>query len=47
MFGIDDPAIFLAYILSFGCLIFSLWFGISKWNEKDDDENINSKNKKK
>jgi hypothetical protein len=47
MFGIDDPSIFLAYILAFGCLIFSIWYGITKWNEKDEDENSNPKTKKK
>ena len=42
MFGIEDPGIWLAYLLAFGCLIFSLWFGIAYWN-KGDKESDNPK----
>lgn len=38
MFGINDLGIIMAYLLGFCCLIFALWFGISRWN-KDDNEN--------
>lgn len=39
MFGINDPGIWLAYLSAFLCLLFSLWFGISKWNKGDNDSN--------
>ncbi|MCD8193284.1 MAG: hypothetical protein LUD74_01800 [Tannerellaceae bacterium] len=41
MFGINDPGIWLAYLLAFACLIFSIWYGITRWNESDNDENDN------
>ena len=41
-FGIEDPGIWLAYLLAFACLIFSLWFGITNWN-KGDKESDNPK----
>jgi hypothetical protein len=37
MFGIDDPGIWLAYLLALLCLAFSLWYGISHWNNQDED----------
>jgi hypothetical protein len=37
MFGIDDPGIWLAYLLALLCLAFSLWYGISRWNKQDED----------
>jgi hypothetical protein len=37
MFGIDDPGIWLAYLLALLCLAFSLWYGISRWNKQDKD----------
>lgn len=40
MFGIDDPGIWLAYLLGILCLIFSVWFGITRWN-KDSDQDKN------
>ena len=44
MFGIDDSGIWIAYILAFGCLIFSVVFGITHWNKEDksdhDDSNL-------
>lgn len=47
MFGIDDPGIYLAYLLAIGCLVFSVWFGITRWNREDkDDDTINPKNPK-
>jgi hypothetical protein len=33
MFGIEDFGIILAYIMAIGCLVFSLWYGISHWNK--------------
>lgn len=38
MFGIEDPGIYLAYLIAIGCIVFSVWFGISHWN-KEDKEN--------
>lgn len=46
MFGIDDPGIWLAYLLAIACLLFSVWFGITTWN-KDEDEDTNPKNTEK
>lgn len=43
MFGIDDPGIWLAYLLAFACVIFAIWFGVRNWN-KDENDSINSKN---
>lgn len=42
MFGINDPGIWLAYLLAVICLIFAVWFGITHWN-KDSDEDIKTK----
>lgn len=36
MFGIEDPAIWLAYLSAFICLAFALWYGISRWNREED-----------
>jgi len=30
MFGIDDPGVYIAYLMMAGCLIFSLVYGIIK-----------------
>lgn len=43
MFGIDDPGIWLAYLLAFACLLYSIWFGITTWN-KDEKKSNNPKN---
>jgi len=37
MFGIDDPGIYIAYLMIAGCLIFSLVYGIINWNEKEEE----------
>ncbi|OAV72147.1 hypothetical protein Barb4_00080 [Bacteroidales bacterium Barb4] len=44
MFGIEDPGIYIAYLAAFGCLLFSLWYGIAGWNEEDgeDEGSINA-----
>lgn len=42
MFGINDPGIWLAYLLAFICLIFYIWFGVTYWNN-EDEENTNTK----
>lgn len=42
MFGIEDSGIWLAYLLAFACLLFSVWFGITTWN-KDDKKSDNPK----
>lgn len=45
MFGINDPGIWLAYLLALFCLFFSIWFGITHWN-KDDKDSTNPNNKR-
>lgn len=37
MFGINDPGIWLAYLLAFICLLYSIWFGITHWNKDEKD----------
>ncbi|MDR1402245.1 MAG: hypothetical protein LBJ60_00905 [Tannerellaceae bacterium] len=44
MFGISDPLILICYLLSFGCVVFAVWFGIAQWN-KDSDGDKNNNNK--
>jgi hypothetical protein len=36
MFGIEDPGIWTAYLLAFVCLIFAVWYGLTRWNREDD-----------
>lgn len=38
MFGINDPGIWLAYVLAFACAAYSIWFGITHWNKEDKEE---------
>lgn len=38
MFGINDPGIWLAYLLAFACLIFSVVYGIIYWNKDSKNE---------
>jgi len=38
MFGIEDPGIWISYLMSFGCVIFAVWFGITRWNKDDDSK---------
>ena len=38
MFGIEDPGIYIAYLMMAGCLIFSIGYGIAKWNEKEEED---------
>jgi hypothetical protein len=37
MFGIDDPGIYLAYLLAFLCVIFAVVYGILNWNKGDEE----------
>lgn len=37
MFGINDPGIWLAYLLAFGCVAYAIVFGIVMWNRDDPD----------
>lgn len=37
MFGINDPGIWLAYLLALVCLFYSIWFGVTHWNKDDKD----------
>lgn len=43
MFGIEDPGIYMAYLLGIACIAFSLWFGITHWNKEDDNDSTNPK----
>lgn len=36
MFGIDDPGIWVAYLMAFLCLAFSVWYGVSRWNKEEE-----------
>ena len=36
MFGIEDPGIWIAYLMSAGCVIFAAWYGFAHWNEEDE-----------
>jgi len=38
MLGIDDPGIWLAYLLIIGCVVFSIWYGIANWNKEDKED---------
>jgi len=38
MFGINDPGIYIAYLLMAGCVVFAVWYGVSRWNEKDRED---------
>ncbi|MDR2495855.1 MAG: hypothetical protein LBD21_01850 [Tannerellaceae bacterium] len=44
MFGIDDPGIWTAYLLSAACLIFAAWYGITRRNEEDEENDGNDSN---
>ena len=35
MFGIDDPGIWVAYVLAILCVVFAIWYGITNWNKED------------
>jgi nitrogen fixation-related uncharacterized protein len=35
MFGIDDPFIWLPYVLMVACVVFSVWYGIKNWQVDD------------
>ena len=36
MFGIDDPWIWSAYLLSIGFAVFCAIYGFLRWNEEDE-----------
>jgi hypothetical protein len=36
MFGINDPGIWVAYLMAFLCLAFSVWYGVSRWNKEEE-----------
>lgn len=38
MLGIDDPQIWMAYILCILSAILCIVYGLTKWNEEDVDE---------
>lgn len=43
MFGISDSGIWLAYLLAFTCLLYSIWFKITTWNKEDDEKTNTTK----
>ncbi len=45
MFGIDDPGIWMAYLLAVVCLVFSIYWGISRWNRDYDSDTKDGENK--
>jgi len=38
MFGIDDPQIWMAYLLCIGGALGCIIYGLRHWNEKDPEE---------
>jgi len=38
MFGIDDPQIWMAYLLCIGGALGCIIYGLRRWNEKDPEE---------
>jgi hypothetical protein len=36
MFGIEDPGIWIAYLLGFLCVAFAVWYGVSRWNKEEE-----------
>jgi hypothetical protein len=38
MFGIEDPLIYLPYLLSVACVLFAAWYGIRYWNKNNDKD---------
>ncbi len=45
MFGIEDPSIYIAYLLIFACLIFSIIYGIVNWNKgMNEDDSVIQEN---
>lgn len=38
MLGIDDPLIWLPYVLSIACVCVSIWFGVRYWNRNDKND---------
>ncbi|HOW73904.1 MAG TPA: hypothetical protein PKY77_25145 [Phycisphaerae bacterium] len=40
MFGIDDPFVWLAYVLSITSVILCLIYGLFTWNKSDDPVSV-------
>jgi hypothetical protein len=40
MFGIEDPGIWLPYLLALICLSFSTYWGVSRWNKDDKSDSF-------
>lgn len=38
MLGIEDPGIYLAYLLTILCALLCVWYGIKNWNKGAEDE---------
>jgi hypothetical protein len=38
MFGINDPGIWIAYLLIAACVVFAIVFSIKSWNQEDVPE---------
>lgn len=35
MFGIEDPGIWIVYLLTILCVAFAVFFGVKRWNRED------------
>jgi hypothetical protein len=42
MFGIEDPLIWLPYLLMVACVIFSAWYGLKNWHVDDKADKAES-----
>lgn len=40
MFGIEDPLIYLPYLLSVLCVLFATWYGVKHWNKDNDKDEM-------
>jgi hypothetical protein len=44
MLGIDDPGIYLVYVLTVASALLCVWYGIANWNKgtENEDEEISA-----
>jgi hypothetical protein len=40
MFGVDDPLIYLPYLLAIICVGFAAWYGIKNWSDDNDKDEL-------
>jgi hypothetical protein len=38
MLGIDDPGIYIVYLLTIASTVLCVWYGITNWNKGGDNE---------